>query len=338
MSSANRSHFFLSRILVRQEAVASSAIEGTYSTLDHLLEVEESEPTLQIQADADAQQVRSYALALEESLSNVERNRLDAFSVGMIRDLQREVMKDNITYSQNHRYLPGQFRKKGTVVHIGRGRDIARSIYNPAPPEYIRRCMTEHINYLRSTGMQQISQSIITRIALAHSHFEAIHPFPDGNGRTGRLLLPLMLAADGHTPLYLAPHIAARKAEYYDVLRAAQQRLNFPPLIEFISQTIIAAVDRSINSHNDLTNLVVDWKQRSSWRKNSAPLRALDFLPGYPVVNINRLAKNLGVSKQAASSAIKKLVSCGILIERTGFKRNKVFVAKEVLDIYNSPL
>src|SRR5205085_1266565 len=110
-------HFFLSRILVRQEAVASSAIEGTYSTLDHLLEVEEEDPALQRQADAEAKQVQSYALKLERALDDVERNRHDAFSTGMIRDLQRAVVKDDPDYKLE----PGKFRPPGSVVCIGAG-------------------------------------------------------------------------------------------------------------------------------------------------------------------------------------------------------------------------
>lgn len=95
-------HFLLSRVLVRQEAVTSSAIEGTYSTLDHLLEMEESDD----EEDAEGRQVRSYAWALERALGQIERNRYDGFSVGLIRDLQREVVKDDPDY----RNEPGRIR------------------------------------------------------------------------------------------------------------------------------------------------------------------------------------------------------------------------------------
>jgi Fic family protein len=337
LAQSNPSHFFLSRILVRQEAVASSAIEGTFSTLDHLLEVEEDDPLLQQQADADAKQVKSYALALESALADFELNRLDAFYVGMIRNLQREVVKDDPNYEKKHRHKPGQFRKRGTIVFIGGGGDISRSIYNPAPPEHVASCMASHIEYLRCGGMQQANQSIITRVAIAHAHFEAVHPFPDGNGRTGRLLLPLMMTADGHTPLYVAPYIAANKATYIDALRAAQQRLEPQPLIEFMSQAIVASVDKAISAHQELANVLGDWHSRREWRANSAPLRALSFLIGHPVITIKRLQQHLGVSKQAAGTAVKQLVANGILKEKTGFRRNQVFAAEEVLRVYNKP-
>ena len=310
--------------------MASSAIEGTYSTLDHLLEVEASDPADQQRADAEAKQVRSYAVALERTVADVERNRYDAFSVGLIRDLQREVVKDDPEYTQE----PGKLRPPGLHVFIGGGH-INRSIYNPAPPEHIGKCLKDQLGYLRCEGMQKANQSVITRIAIAHSHFEAIHPFPNGNGRTGRLLLPLMLAADGHTPLYLAPYIAANRPAYMDGLRAAQQRLDVVPLIEVFSRAVIHAVDTAEMTHGDLFVIFAKWLNLRKWRKNSAAKRALDLLIGHPVITPARLSTQLKISIPSGHAAIKQLVDAGVLFERTGFKRNRVFVAKDVLSIYN---
>ena len=331
LAKAYPDHFFLSRILVRQEAVASSAIEGTHSTLDHLLEVEEAEdPFATIRTDSDAKQVQSYALALERALGDVQRNKFDAFSVGMIRDLQREVVKDDPTYTHE----PGALRKRGHFVYIGGG-DISRSTYNPAPPDEVMNCLNDQISYLKCAGMQHSNQSIVTRMALSHAHFEAVHPFPNGNGRTGRLILPLMLAADGHTPLYLAPYIAANRPTYMDALRAAQQRLEWVPIIEVIASAIISAVDTAERTHGDLFVLFSDWINRRKWRRGSSARRAIDLLLGHPVVTTKRLEGLLGISSQAAATAIKQLVAAKILEERTGFKRNRVFAATGVLKIYN---
>jgi Fic family protein len=323
-------HFLLSRILVRQEALKSSAIEGTHSTLDQLLTVEASNDLIEEgQVSSSDLQVKSYALALERALSDVQRNKYDAFSIGLIRDLQREVVKDDPKY----RYFPGEIRTH--VVHIGGGFHISQSDYNPAPPDTISACLVEHIDYLRCEGLQSVTQSIIARMALAHAHFEAIHPFPDGNGRVGRLLLPLMLAADGHTPLYLAPYIARNKPSYIDGLKAAQQRLDYGPLIAVLSNAILATVDLSENAHTDLIRLSADWKSRGTWRKNSAAKRALEVLPGFPVITASRLAGILKVSAPSVSAALRQLIEAKILTEKTGFKRNRIFVAQEVLEIYN---
>ncbi len=329
------SHFFLSRILPIQEAIASSAIEGTHSTLDNLLELETGEEEDEESTrDTAAHVVRNYALALERALPDVERNRYDAFSIGLIRDLQREVASGD----PSHDYVPGRLRQHSRdIVYIGGGH-ISRSVYNPCPPEDVQKCLEEQVEYLRCTGLQHVNQSVIVRMAIGHAHFEAIHPFHDGNGRAGRLLLPLMMIADDFVPLYFAPYLAQNRSSYMDALRAAQQRLEYAPLVEVFSHAIVNTVDAVETAHDDLTKLHANWIGRRKWRKGSAALTAIDLLIGHPVVTASRLAKLLNVSNVAANSAIGQLTDHGILTERTGFRRNRVFVAGEVLSIYNRPV
>jgi Fic family protein len=143
------------------------------------------------------------------------------------------------------------------------------------------------------------------------------------------------LAADGHTPLYLAPYIARNKPIYIDGLKAAQQRLDYSALIEVLSNAILATVDLSERAHTDLIRLAADWNLRAPWRKNSAAKRALIVLPGFPVVTATRLAAMLNVSAPSMSAALKQLVEARVLTEKTGFKRNRIFAAQEVLEIYN---
>jgi Fic family protein len=99
--------------------------------------------------------------------------------------------------------------------------DIAYSTYNPTPPADIAACLEDTMKYMRCESMQAMYQSFIVRVPVAHAHFEAVHPFRDGNGRVGRLLLPLMMAAEGMIPIYLSPYIEAHKTAYYDSLKAA---------------------------------------------------------------------------------------------------------------------
>jgi Fic family protein len=192
-------HFLLSRVLVRKEAVASSDIEGTHSTLDALLEVEETDEEEASEADI---LVRDYAIALEAAITDVESNGYNAFTIHTVEKLHRALMRNDKDFLRRHGE-PGEFRRK--QVRIG-GNGFNDSIYNPPPHTEVLASMAGQISYLRSDGMQQLHQSIITQMAVAHAHFEAINPFPDGNGRVGRLLLPLMLCASGHVPLYLAPY------------------------------------------------------------------------------------------------------------------------------------
>jgi Fic family protein len=197
--------------------------------------------------------------------------------------------------------------------------------------------MADQIAYLRCEGMQHINQSIIVQMAVAHAHFEAVHPFPDGNGRTGRLLLPLMLRAAHHTPLYLAPYIAAFKTDYYEALRAAQQRLDYKPLIAHLSVAIISSVDDAETAIRRLEALREEWAIRRTFRKKSAAQRMLDHLAWHPVATTKTVQRLLDVGPVAARTALNQLAEAGILSERTGKLRYRVFQASEVLRIYNNP-
>ena len=192
--------WLVSRILMRREAVSGSAIEGTNSTLDELLAAEETGNAAGHEA---AIQVKDYAFCLDAGVPDAIALGPSIFSAGLVRGLHRSVMKSEGGYADT----PGEPR--ANVVWIGGRGDIAYSTYNPAPPQDIGRCLADNIAYMRGEADEVFPPSLLTRMAVAHAHFEAVHPFTDGNGRVGRLLLPLMMAAQGHTPLYLSPYIDA---------------------------------------------------------------------------------------------------------------------------------
>jgi Fic family protein len=174
-------------------------------------------------------------------------------------------------------------------------------------------------------------------MAVAHAHFEAVHPFADGNGRVGRLLLPLMMAAEGQVPLYLSPFIEANRTAYYAALKAAQQRLEWHEVVGFLADAIAGTVDELLTTRRALENIRHIWLSRRRFRAGSAALRALDFLPHYPVATVGRLAVLLDVSWPQAAQAASQLVEVGILEERTGYRRNRLFTAREALAIINRP-
>jgi Fic family protein len=328
IASAFPHHFALTRILVRQEAINSSSIEGTHSTLDAVLEAEEAQDDTEV--DAATVQVRDYAVALEHAMLVVHKKGREAFTIDLIEGLHKAVMARNPDYKDT----PGDPRRG--VVWIG-GRSIEHSQFNPPPPTRVGRCLDDHIRYLRDEGMQQLQQSIILRLAVAHAHFEAIHPFRDGNGRVGRLMIPLIMAADSHAPLYLAPYIALNKARYIDGLKAAQQRLDYAPLVNFIAEAIIATVREAELSGEALRQLSIIWSKRGKFRHGSAAQRSLDLLIGFPVVTARRLSTELKITYAAANRGIAQLVKLGILTEHTGKARNRIFVARDVRRIYNRP-
>lgn len=320
--------YLISRTLTRREAVSSSSIEGTNSTLEELLSVEEDEGGA---AGDAALQVRDYALALDGLLPRATAAGPALFTADLVVDLHRAAMRSDPDY----RDVPGELRSN--VVWIGGVRDIAYSTYNPPPPENVEASLADTMAYMRCEGMQAVTQSLVVRMAIAHAHFEAVHPFRDGNGRVGRLLLPLMMAADGHVALYLSPYIEANRAAYYDALKAAQQKLDWAAIAGFMADAINGTVDELMVTRAALKQLRDIWKERRKFREGSAALRTLDVLPDYPVLTARRLASRLGVSIPAALTAIGQLVDAAILQERTGYRRNRVFCATEVLTILNRP-
>ncbi|WP_237740992.1 Fic family protein [Novosphingobium sp. B-7] len=319
--------YLVSRLLSRREAITSSSIEGTNSTLDELLTIEEENEV----ARDEAKQVRDYALTLDNFVPQARAQGPSLFTAELISALHTEAMRHEPSYAD----APGHIRT--TVVWIGGAGQIAYSTFNPPPPADVAACLAENVRYMRCEGMQIVTQSLVMRMALAHAHFEAIHPFRDGNGRVGRLLLPLMMAAEGHVPLYLSPYIEAHKPGYYAGLQAAQQRLDWEPLVGFFSRAIIATGRELFATRTALRTLAAQWQTRRRFRSRSAALRMLAILPDYPVTTAKRMAAHLQLSIPATLTGIWQLVDAGILTERTGYRRNRIFFASEVLSIINRP-
>ncbi|MGB9368562.1 MAG: Fic/DOC family N-terminal domain-containing protein [Xanthobacteraceae bacterium] len=327
IASELKDPYLISRILPRREAISSSSIEGTNSTLDELLSIEELSDGGSSNA---AIQVRDYALALDDFVPRARAETQAIFTTQLVKDLHCIVMAGDKDYKDTL----GEIRTR--VVWIG-GNDIAYSTYNPTPPEDIAACLEDTMAYMRCEGMQAMNQNLVVRMAIAHSHFEAVHPFRDGNGRVGRLLLPLMMAAEGQTPLYLSPYIEAHKAAYYASLKAAQQKLQWQEAAGFLADAIVGTADELLTTRDALSDLQAIWKDRRKFRQDSTALKALDVLPHYPVLTIKRLAQILDVSFPASSQAVEQLVEAKILQERTGYERNRVFVVSEALSIINRP-
>jgi Fic family protein len=319
--------FLLSRLMRRQEALSSSGIEGTQSTLDAVLSIDAG-----TERDATARQVRRYAIILDELVPRATRIGQDIFTPGLFAEIHQGIMQDDKDYAD----VPGEIRKK--VVWIGgAGKDIAYSTWNPPGPEHIRSCLEDTARYMRGNGPQVVSQGLILRIAIAHAHFEAVHPFLDGNGRVGRLLIPLMLAAEGHEPVYISPWIEANRSLYYEALKTAQQRLDPAPLAGAIATGIVETEKELVRTRRALNEITEIWKMGQSFRRNSSADRALSVLKFCPVLSVGTLTKILGVTPKAAGDGIEKLMEAGIVREITGQARNRIFVAPDILRIVSRP-
>jgi len=268
-----------------------------------------------------------YVQALDLGLGAVRRaGARQALDLDLVRAMHRTLMQDAPAAVR-----PGQFRD--IQAWIGSGR-IENATFVPAPPTRITACMEE----LEASMLQyapredeQWTLSPVAQIAIAHAQFETIHPFADGNGRTGRLLMPVMLAAEGYPPLYLSGTLLRHRRAYYDALADIQLRWDWSPWLRLLGRAVTESCDSAIAIANDLELIRADWAGRLGGLRADATAHLLPtYLLGHPVVTVNKLADAHGISFVAASRAINQLVERKILTEPTQ-RRNRVFHAAEVL-------
>ncbi|REH40385.1 Fic family protein [Paraperlucidibaca baekdonensis] len=316
----------LTRTLARREAVQSSQIEGTRTQLHELLEFEatggEGMPT-------DATITERYVEALELGLNALRgAGTRQALSLGLIKEMHRVLMQDG-----QAALTPGKYREK--QAWIGAGTRIEEATFVPPPPAYIADCMRELEVSLLQYEMAEDEYgelSIIAQVAMAHAQFETIHPFADGNGRVGRLLIPLMLAAEGYPPLYVSGYLLSRRRDYYDALAAVQLQGKWAEWIIFLCQAICNAADSAIAIARDLNAIELAWlASLNDLRVDAAARRLPSLLLGYPVVTVRQVARLLTISFPAANKAIEQLVARGILTEPSR-RRNRVFYAHAILE------
>ena len=178
-----------------------------------------------------------------------------------------------------------------------------------------------------------MGMALPVRMAVAHAHFESVHPFSDGNGRVGRMLLALQMAASGFLPLYLSGFMEEQKVEYIAALQKAQKKLQYGPIVEFLCQAIISSRQEADLTKTSLLGLPKTWDSRGEFRDHSAAKRAFYFLISNPIFTVKQLQSHLGVSVPAAARAAAQLVAKKVVRERTGFGRNRVFAAEEVIEL-----
>lgn len=319
-------------LFVRREAVQSSRMEGTWSTIDAVLT-----PTLadDSQDEESVLSVRGYAHALEGIFEETYKAKEGVFSMETISHLHSEMMKKDPSYLG----ISGQMRIPGTagaLVYIGGLNRPEDSIYNPVPPEYVKDSLRKVLAWysnkdLAAKGDAGIGLNLIMRIAIGHSHFEAVHPFTDGNGRVGRALWPLQMIASGSMPLYLSGYVEKEKRDYYEALQLAQKKLDYSKIVDFISSAIISSSYDMKVTKEKILGLPSLWQERGRFRKKSAAEKALPLMLKMPIFTTNSLREAIGCSVPAAAQAVDDMIKKNIIRERTGFKRNRIFAAEEVL-------
>lgn len=315
----------ITRTLDRREAVRSSQIEGSKSGVNELLEYEATGSSEGLPRDVLT--TLNYVKALHYGLGEVQRLGYKALTVDLLRNIHRQLMDGDTDY----RDTPGSLRSKQNWIA---GLSIYQAKIVPPPPQHVEKLLDDMMSALQhgSSEEDQYSVSPVVRTAIAHAQFELIHPFLDGNGRVGRILLPLMLAADGYPPVYLAGYMKGHQAEYYKALGDAQLREQWPQWVRFIAVSVRESCRDAISMTHDLLAIKEGWHQRlSGLRSDASALGALDFVLSNPVITVNNLKEHLGVSFPAANSAIEVLCEKGILTISPKEGRSRVFIAKEVI-------
>lgn len=306
---------------LRLEAVLSSRIEGTKTDVGQLLLFEVGQAPSRDAAD-DAAEVSNYVLAMEHGLERVRGG--FPISIRLLREMHERLLQG--VRGQHRR--PGELRS--SPVWIG-GSNLEDAVFVPPPPDEMQRALSDLERFLHETDLP-----LLVQLAIAHYQFEVIHPFLDGNGRIGRLLIPLMLVVRGALPqplLYLSAYFEQYRSDYYDHLLITSQSGDLMPWIAFF----LRGVRRQARDSEERTVRLVELQHQlrnellNEGRPNSV-IRLAEQLFAAPVVTAARVEASIGVTRPTAQAAIDALVQRGDLVEVTGRERRRIYRAPRIFD------
>ena len=312
----------LSRSLMRRESVLSSRIEGTRASLSDLLIYEaKGEPAGA--ASDDVREVANYVAAMEAML---DRNRRLPLSVPLLREAHRILM----TGVRGHHATPGEFRTSQNWIGSP-GSTLNDATYVPPPPERLWDSLDAFEKYLH----RDHEFPPLVEIACLHYQFEAIHPFVDGNGRVGRLLIGMLLIEWGLLPLPLldlSAYIERRRPDYYEGLLGVSARGDWDGWVRFFLTAVADQSASVVERARRMQGLREDYRARlSTARSSGLPLVLVDALFEKPVMTISRARDLTQVTHRAATLNVEKLVAAGILRELERPARPRIFLADDVI-------
>ncbi len=306
---------------VRKEAVLSSQIEGTQSSLSDLLRYE-SKTAPGVPMD-DVHEVSNYVAALEHGLKRIR----GGFPLSL--RLIREIHKLLLSRGRGMDKEPGEFRR--TQNWIGGSRP-GNAVYVPPPPEKVVECMGALETYLHERS------PVLLKVALAHVQFESIHPFLDGNGRLGRLLVTLLLCYEKvltEPILYLSLYFKVHRSQYYDLLQSVRVDGAWEEWLRFFLDGVIETSEQAVSTAKTLVALFEADRNKiqSLGRPAGSALRVHHELQLKPILSIVRAAENARVSIPTATSSLEHLEKLGIVEELPKSGRSRVFSYKKYLQI-----
>lgn len=315
----------LIRPFVTREAVLSSKIEGTRTTIGEIL-AHNAGVTVKQHAE-DLQEVHNYIAALNFGLQSLDDLPL---SLRLIKAIHKQLMEG----VRGQHATPGQFRTSQNWIGPP-GCTLNTAKFVPPPSEYLMESLGEFEKFLHNRQWPPL-----IHIALSHYQFEAIHPFLDGNGRVGRLLITLLLIEQEILPsplLYLSAFFEATRDEYYRQLFMVSSKGTWQDwLIYFLNGVAIQSEDalsRSIRI-NDLLN---KWKLQVADTASAVPLLIVEYFAVNPYLTITKIATELKIAYSTAERGVRALLEKNIITQVTDNKRDKVYCATEILAILEEP-
>ena len=306
---------------IRREAVLSSKIEGTQASFSDLLFFEAAN----LSKIPDVREVANYVIALQYGL---ERLRELPVSLRVIREIHATLL-DGVRGKEQ---TPGEFRRSQNWIGSP-GCTLMEAIYVPPPVEEMKAALSAFEKYLHTPS----ELPPLIRMALIHYQFEAIHPFLDGNGRIGRLLITLLLCSESILPqplLYLSAFFERHRNDYYRLLLEVSQTGAWTEWITFFLKAVAIQAKDAIRRSDKLLRLWQTYRNlMQQVRASALLLKLVDDLFSYPAITNSHASRRLSITPRSAQLNIDKLVTAGILKETTGQVRNRVYIAPEILSI-----
>jgi Fic family protein len=311
---------------VRKEAVLSSQIEGTQSSLSDLLLFEvEGAPGAPID---DVREVSSYVRALERGIEKVR----EELPIG--NRLFRELHRVLLSQGRGSEKSPGDFRTSQNWIG---GARPGVAVFVPPPPDRVLECMADLERFLNDRPERTPT---LVKAALAHVQFETIHPFLDGNGRLGRLLITLLLVSEGvlrEPLLYLSLYLKANRSTYYELLQRVRTEGAWEEWVSFFVRGVRETAEGAVATARRLTQMFAEDRKRIEGfgRIAGSALRVHHELQRHPIQSIQSAAERTGLTTPTAAASIQRLEAAGIVRELTGKQRGRVFAYASYLDVLN---